>query len=275
MTLSFEGVRVPLAEFDLRLDVTLEGPVTAIVGPSGAGKTSLLEVVAGLRPLAAGRVLLGGTPLVDVGTSFRLPERLRGIGYLTQDDTLFPHLSVEHNLVYGAPAHERKRLDTVVAALGIRLLLRRSTRELSGGERRRVALGRALLAAPRLLMVDEPLTALNQELRAAVGAMLVRLKAEVGTPMLYVTHLPAEATGLADEVIELREGAVVRHQRLSAGRAVCGDCSEDPRALPRGGSERGEVRPASCPAPRDWLAKGLREGHPFDAEEQTQKPKAC
>ena len=207
--LSFEGVRLPLAEFELHLDLALQGPVTAIVGPSGAGKTSILEIVAGLRTPSAGRVQLGDTVLVDVERKVFRPARARGIGYLTQDDTLFPHLSVEKNLVYGISAPDGARLDRIVGGLGIGPLRRRSPGELSGGERRRVALGRALLAAPRLLLLDEPLTGLNADLRGAVSTLLANIKSDFGTSMLYVTHVPAEVAGIADEVIELQAGAVV------------------------------------------------------------------
>ena len=213
MTLLFEEVRVPLVEFELSLDLALEGPVTAVIGPSGAGKTSLLELVAGLRAPSTGRVRLDGEALEDADSRARVAPRARGIGYLTQDDTLFPHLSVEGNLSYGARGTARERREAVVSALGLRPLLSRSPAKLSGGERRRVALGRALLAASRLLLLDEPLTGLNAELREAVSALLLDVKARWGTPMLYVTHVPDEAHALADEVIELREGAVVRAGR--------------------------------------------------------------
>ena len=207
MTLRFEGVRVPLAEFELRLDLALEGPVTAVVGPSGAGKTSLLELVAGLRRPAAGRLLLDDSVFADAAGAW-LPPRERELGYLTQDDTLFPHLSVERNLAYGARG-ALERAARIVSELGLAPLGRRAPRELSGGERRRVALARALLRAPRLLLLDEPLTGLNPELRARVLALLASERAE-GTPMLYVTHVAEEAAGLADEVVELRAGSVVR-----------------------------------------------------------------
>ena len=213
MTLRFEDVRVPLAEFELDLDLALDGPVTAVIGPSGAGKTSLLELVAGLRAPSRGRVRLDEETLEDEGAGLHVPPRLRGIGYLTQDDTLFPHLSVEKNLAYGAREHDEAKRNAVVAALGLGPLLPRSPAKLSGGERRRVALGRALLGASRLLLLDEPLTGLNAELREAVSSLLVEMKARWKTPMLYVTHVPDEAHALADEVVELREGAVVRAGR--------------------------------------------------------------
>lgn len=218
MTLRLEGVRLPMAELDLCLDLSLEGPVSVIVGPSGSGKTTTLEIVAGLRTPRTGRVQLGANVLVDVERGVNVPPRARGIGYLTQDDTLFPHLSVERNLLYGAAAApgasvDADRLSRVCAALGLDALRKRSPRELSGGERRRVALGRALLRAPRLLLLDEPLTALNAELRDAVIELLARIKGELGTPMLYVTHSPGEVDGLADEVVELRAGLVTSRAR--------------------------------------------------------------
>jgi molybdate transport system ATP-binding protein len=216
VTLRLEGLRVALAEFDLALDLTLEGPVTAIVGPSGAGKTSLLEAIAGLRAPRQGRIQLDDEVLVDVASGVSLRPRERRLGYLTQDDTLFPHLSVERNLAYGAPPLSRERTEEVTRALQIGSLGHRSPAELSGGERRRVALGRALLASPRLLLLDEPLTGLNAELRAEVTSLFVRLKANGGPPMLYVTHVPDEAKALADETVEIQAGTVTRHVREAA-----------------------------------------------------------
>ena len=151
MTLSLEGLRLPLTPFALELDVTLSAHVTAVFGPSGAGKTSLLEAVAGLRHPERGRIVLSGRVLDDAAAGVRVPPRQRAVGYVTQDDSLFPHLSVAGNLRYGAGRGVARKAplgeDRIVDTLGLASLLDRSPATLSGGERRRVALGRALLSA--------------------------------------------------------------------------------------------------------------------------------
>jgi len=201
LRLELRGVRVPLAEFTLEVDLLLDRPVTTFFGPSGAGKTTLLEVIAGLRRPAAGVVALDGEVLTDAdgGRKFVRPE-YRQIGYVPQDGALFPHRTVEDNLRYGFRAGGPAWAE-VVAALEIGSLLDRSVRELSGGERRRVALGRALLAAPRLLLLDEPLAGLDDALRDRLGAYLRRVRETFGVPMIQVTHA-------ADEV--LAAGRVTR-----------------------------------------------------------------
>jgi molybdate transport system ATP-binding protein len=214
VTLSFDGFRLPLASFTLELDGTLSAHVTAIFGPSGAGKTSLLEAVSGLRRPEAGRIVLSGRVLDDPAAGIHVPPRARAVGYVTQDDSLFPHLSALGNLRYGAGrglaqgsglAEER-----VVDVLGLSLLLERSPATLSGGERRRVALGRALLSGPEILLLDEPLSGLDHPLKARVLEYLLKVRAAFPVPILYVTHEAAEVAALADEVLVLEAG------RLSA-----------------------------------------------------------
>jgi molybdate transport system ATP-binding protein len=210
VTLSFEGFRLPLASFTLELEATLSAHVTAIFGPSGAGKTSLLEAVAGLRRPEAGRIVLSGRILDDAGSGIHVPPRERAVGYVTQDDSLFPHLSVLGNLRYGAGrGHaQRSRLaeDRVVDVLGLSLLLERRPATLSGGERRRVALGRALLSGPEILLLDEPLSGLDHPLKARVMEYLLKVRAAFPVPILYVTHEAAEVATLADEVLVLEAG---------------------------------------------------------------------
>ena len=213
MTLSLEGLRLPLTPFALELDATLSAHVTAVFGPSGAGKTSLLEAVAGLRHPQRGRIVLSGRVLDDAAAGVRVPPRQRAVGYVTQDDSLFPHLSVAGNLRYGSGRGVARKAqlgeDRIVDTLGLASLLDRRPATLSGGERRRVALGRALLSAPEILLLDEPLSGLDRPLKERVLEHLLKVKAAFPLPILYVTHEAAEVAALADEVVVLDAGHLV------------------------------------------------------------------
>lgn len=199
MTLTLEQVTLPLAHFTLDVSFVTTGASTALYGPSGAGKTTILELIAGLRQPSSGEIFLDGEPLV------RRPARQRHVGYVTQDDTLFPHLSVRNNVLYGAT----DSLDRVASVLEITHLLDRGIRHLSGGERKRVALARALVSAPRILLLDEPLTGVDTELRRRVLDYLVRVREEFPIPIVYVTHEIEEAMTLCDEVVRIDRGRVV------------------------------------------------------------------
>lgn len=189
---------LPLAHFTLEARCLLEEKVTAVVGPSGSGKTSLIESIAGLRPKAKGRVLIDGFDVMH------LPPEKRRIGYVPQDVALFPHLSARRNLTFGGS----ERFDEIVAILELAPILHRAPASLSGGERQRVALGRALMTSPRLLLLDEPLAAVDQALRERVLVFLQRVR-DLGVPMIYVTHQPAEAAALAAWILTLKEGRIV------------------------------------------------------------------
>jgi molybdate transport system ATP-binding protein len=201
------SVELPLARFALRADVRLDGRVTAIMGPSGSGKTSLLEVVAGLRRRARGRVIVDGAVLLDSAAGVNLPPERRRTGYVPQDAGLFPHLSVRGNVEFGG-RRNATRIRALVDLLGIGPLLSRAPVTLSGGERQRVALARALAADPRLLLLDEPLAAVDVELRERILPWLLRVRNEWQVPILYVTHNVGEALALADQALLLRAGAV-------------------------------------------------------------------
>jgi molybdate transport system ATP-binding protein len=201
--LRLTNIVLPLASFDLVVDVELAKRVTAIIGPSGAGKTSLLEVIAGLRKLKSGRVELDGADLTPLR-----PEQ-RAIGYVPQDLALFPHLSVERNIYYGGHGGPKISADHVFETLEIAPLLKRSVTDISGGEQQRVALARALLSAPRLLLLDEPLGSLDPELKAKVLPYLCRVRDEFQIPMLYVTHDASEASVIAEQILTLRHGKIV------------------------------------------------------------------
>lgn len=201
--LRLTNILLPLATFDLSIDLELPKRVTAITGPSGAGKTSLLEVIAGLRKLKSGKIELNGIDLTHLR-----PEK-RAIGYVPQDLALFPHLSVERNIYYGGRGGSQISSEHVIKTLQIEPLLSRRITEISGGEQQRVALARALLACPKLLLLDEPLGSLDPELKSKVLPYLCRVRDEFQIPMLYVTHDSAEAAMIAQETIALDKGKVL------------------------------------------------------------------
>jgi molybdate transport system ATP-binding protein len=201
------------------LDVALQasaGSVVAVVGPNGAGKSTLLRVLAGLLPLTSGRVVLTGRVLADAAQALHLPPYERSVGLLFQDYRLFPHLSVRDNVAFGLRARGTRRRQARAAAdawlgrLGLDGLGDRRPAALSGGQAQRVALARALAVEPALLLLDEPLAALDAGTRAAVRADLRRHLAAFGGPSLLVTHDPLEAMTLADRLVVLERGRVVQ-----------------------------------------------------------------
>lgn len=181
-----------------------EAKLVAITGPSGVGKTTLLNGIAGLdRPLS-GHIRIGGTTLFDSAAAIDLPPERRRAGYVFQDLRLFPHRSVAANLAYGerAEAHWMTRAEAL-EFLGIAHLARRYPATLSGGEAKRVAIGRALLSAPRFLLLDEPLTSLDPARAEEILRLIERIRDELGLPTLLVSHAAAEVARLASEVITL------------------------------------------------------------------------
>ncbi len=191
---------------DFQLDVQFDAPkgVTAIFGRSGSGKTSLVNAVAGLMRPDAGRIAIGDVILFDFAAKTDLPPQHRRIGYVFQDARLFPHLSVMRNLSYGG-THDAER---VIEVLGLEPLLDRMPARLSGGERQRVALGRALMCDPQLLLMDEPLAALDAPRKAEILPFIERLRDEVQVPMLYVSHDMSEVARLATTLVVLEDGRV-------------------------------------------------------------------
>lgn len=220
MSVVLGNIRLPLAPFVLELDATLSGRVTALFGASGSGKTSLLEIIAGLRRPATGRVCVADTVLTDVATRTFVPPERRAVGYVPQEGALFPHLSVRKNLLYGFAPHRARpaglTFEHVTAVLEIAALVDRSVGALSGGEKQRVALGRALLSAPRLLLLDEPLAGLDAPLRARLLPYLTLVRDEFAIPMLYVTHSPDEVVALCDDVLVLSMGKLAARGPASA-----------------------------------------------------------
>ncbi|MDG2527061.1 ATP-binding cassette domain-containing protein [Stenotrophomonas sp. HITSZ_GD] len=197
------SVDVELRRGDYRRRVRIEetARVVALVGPSGAGKTSVLNAIAGLLRPQAGRIAVDGRVLFDRAARIDVPAHRRRIGYVFQDARLFPHLDVTANLRYGRHGDEdRFGFDDIVALLGIGALLARRPRHLSGGEAQRVAIGRALLSQPALLLLDEPLSALDAARREELIPYLQRVRDELALPMLYVSHREDEVRRIAEAV---------------------------------------------------------------------------
>ncbi|HAP47793.1 MAG TPA: molybdenum ABC transporter ATP-binding protein, partial [Afipia sp.] len=202
-----------LGDFRLETSFTSNGLVTGLFGNSGAGKTSIINMIAGLVTPDRGRIVLDGETLDDTALHLHIPPHQRRIGYVFQDARLFPHLDVMQNLDYGRrmnglhrdAAAEKRTVDL----LDIGHLLTRRPAQLSGGERQRVALGRALLAKPRLLLLDEPLGSLDEERKAEILPYFVRLRDEASVPMVFVSHDAGEMRRLATNVVMLERGEVV------------------------------------------------------------------
>lgn len=204
-------VRLSLGAFRLDTAFSADGGVTALFGRSGSGKTTLVNVIAGLLAPDHGVVRVGGEPVVDTAAGLNIAMHRRRVGYVFQDARLFPHLDVRRNLLYGRWFNRGADLlsfDDAVGLLGIGDLLRRKPADLSGGEKQRVAIGRALLSNPRVLLMDEPLAALDGGRKAEILPYLERLRAETGIPILYVSHALDEVARLADTIVVLDEGKV-------------------------------------------------------------------
>ena len=199
-----------LGEFTIAAKFEARGGVTALFGPSGAGKTSIVNMIAGLVAPDRGRIALGDAVLFDSAARIDLPAHRRRIGYVFQEGRLFPHLTVAQNLDYGRwmgglPA-DRAEHERVVTLLNIGHLLARRPGRLSGGERQRVAFGRALLMRPRLLLLDEPLASLDRPRKLEILPYLARLRDEAHVPMIYVSHQAGEIQRLASQVVRIEDG---------------------------------------------------------------------
>jgi molybdate transport system ATP-binding protein len=204
------AIRHRQGAFSLDVAFESEARVLALFGASGSGKTTLLNVIAGVVRPTEGRVSVGRHVMVDTQAGLFEPPHRRRIGYVFQEGRLFPHLTVRQNLLYGRWfTRERERwgsLDEVVALLGLEALLKRRPGTLSGGEKQRVAIGRALLASPRLLLMDEPLASLDAPRKAETLPYIERLRDELRVPIVYVSHSAEEVACLADEVVHLEAG---------------------------------------------------------------------
>jgi molybdate transport system ATP-binding protein len=211
MTLAID-IRHRLGSFLLDAQFETGSGLVALFGRSGSGKTSIINIIAGLIRPEQGTIEIDGTVLVDTARGVFVPRHRRRIGYVFQEGRLFPHLTVRQNLLYGrwfAPRAERgDGLDRVVDLLGIASLLERRPGRLSGGEKQRVAIGRALLAGPSLLLMDEPLASLDEARKAEILPYIERLRDESSVPIIYVSHSIAEVARLASTVVLLSEGKV-------------------------------------------------------------------
>jgi molybdate transport system ATP-binding protein len=206
-------VEKQLGAFRVSVRFQATGGATALFGPSGAGKTSVINMIAGLLKPDRGTIALDETMLFDAKAGIDVPPHLRRIGYVFQEGRLFPHLSVQQNLDYGRRMSGRPRDDgefeRIAALLDIGHLLNRRPRMLSGGERQRIAVGRALLMRPRLLLLDEPLASLDVAHKREILPYLLRLRDDAGVPIVYVSHSPTEVRRIATDVVRLNAGHVV------------------------------------------------------------------
>lgn len=236
------NIRKTQGAFLLEAAFESAGHVTALFGPSGSGKTTLVNIIAGLARPDGGSVQIDGKTLVDVSSGAFIPTHRRRVGYVFQEGRLFPHMSVRGNLLYGVrsvPKGERwAELDQVISLLGIGHLLDRRPARLSGGEKQRVAIGRALMASPLLLLMDEPLAAIDQTRRSEILPYLDRLRSEMRVPIVYVSHSVDEIARIADEVVLMEDG-----KSIAAGPTAEILSRLDLPSL--GGSDAGTVLPAT------------------------------
>ncbi len=206
-------IRLRRGEFAVDVELVVPPGITCLMGPSGSGKSTVLAVVAGLTVPDRGRVAIGSEVWLDREKAIEVPVHHRRLSYVFQNLALFPHMSALHNVEYGmsdvAQPARTKRAQALLDRVGVGHLAKRRPRTYSGGEAQRVALARALARAPRLVLLDEPFSALDRELRAQLTQLVRELVAELAVPLIHVTHSIAEARLLADQVVRMERGKIV------------------------------------------------------------------
>ena len=198
-----------LPDFDLEMDFEVENNITELFGPSGCGKTTTLRCIAGLERPDAGKIMLDDQSFFSSAEKIFVPPRERGVGYMFQDYALFPHMSVESNILYGVNKKDNTSQELyreLIYLLKIEPLIHRGIKQLSGGEKQRVALARALMANPKILLLDEPLSALDSETRLELQDELKNMQSIWGIPFIMVTHDREEAEKLSDQTIYINKG---------------------------------------------------------------------
>jgi len=201
-------IQLKQGAFSLAAAFNLDARVAALFGPSGAGKTTILDAIAGLRTPDRGSIAIDGRLLFSSDARVNVPPHQRHVGYVPQDVALFPHMDVRRNLLYGRHPGISPDLERVVGMLEIGKLVDRRVTDLSGGERQRVALGRALMSGPSLLLLDEPLAAVDVPLRKRILPYLGRVRDDLRLPIVYVSHDREEVEALAEVVVRIEEGKV-------------------------------------------------------------------
>lgn len=205
--LKIEALRFQAGSFSLELSLELKARVTGLFGPSGAGKTTLLEIIAGLKKPRAGSIWLQERELFNASSRTCIPVANRHVGYVPQDLALFPHKTTRANLEFGRQA-SGSEFSHIVSEFRLEPLLNRWPDELSGGEKQRVAIGRALMTKPGLLMLDEPLSSLDVSLKSRALTLFSRVKEKFAVPLIYVSHDPNELAQICDEIVVLKNGRV-------------------------------------------------------------------
>lgn len=200
-----------LPSFTLEVDFTIENHILALVGPSGAGKTTILQCISGLQTPTWGEIFINNRPVFSSQQNVDVPVRNRRIGYVFQDYALFPHMTIEKNVLYGKPkkeksSHKAFEVSEVLSLLKIEHLRKRYPHQISGGEKQRVALARALMTEPELMLLDEPLSALDQGTREVLQQELLKVQSHWQIPFILVTHDPLEAEKLGDQILKIDQG---------------------------------------------------------------------
>ena len=206
-------IRLPRKNFEVAINESFSGGITGIFGPSGSGKTSLMHAIAGLEKPLAGKITMEGNVLFDAKKGIHVPVEKRDIGYVFQEGRLFPHMSVEKNLLYGIKKKKKSKVsfNEVVELLNLKHLLKSKPAQISGGERQRTALGRTLLSSPEILLLDEPFSAVDMNLRNQILPFIIRIQQKVDIPIMVVSHDLPDLLKLTNTFFFIKEGKCIAH----------------------------------------------------------------